>query len=303
MVMAGMDTLLILIASPSRGTRLDDAILQSVSAALGIQAAPRWLAPEIACEWQITAPKERYRAIEDETRALFGDAPIDVAVIPSDNRRKQVLVADMDSTIIGQECIDELAVLAGVGDRIADITARAMRGELEFEQALQERVAMLTDLPEDAIARVIAERLTFTPGGRALIQTMRANGAATALISGGFTAFTAHVAATVGFDMHRANTLLLENGKLTGRVAMPILGRDAKVAGLLELCVQRGISPTDAISVGDGANDIPMLQAAGLGVALHAKPKTRDAASVRIDHGDLTALLYLQGYTSAEFTE
>lgn len=298
-----MDTLLILIASPSGAVRLDQSILDRVAAAHGLAASPRWLAPGLACEWLLRAEAPQYRALEDGTRALLGEAPIDVAVIPAAGRRKSVLVADMDSTMIGQECIDELAVLAGVGDRIAEITARAMRGELEFEQALEERVAMLAGLPEAAISQVIAERLTFMPGGHALVRTMRAHGATTALISGGFTAFTAHVASQIGFDLHRANTLLVEDGRLSGRVALPILGRNAKLEGLLELCAARGVTPRDAITVGDGANDIPMLEAAGLGVALHAKPKTRDAASVRIDHGDLTALLYLQGYTIDEFAD
>ena len=204
--------------------------------------------------------------------------------------------------MIHQECIDELGVMAGVGDHIKNITARAMRGELDFEGALKERVGLLKGLDESVIAELIRTRITFMEGGKTLLSTMKANGAYAALVSGGFTAFTAHVAATLGFDENRANTLLIENGKLTGEVALPILGKEAKVESLHRICKTHGYALSDSIAVGDGANDIPMLLEAGMGVALHAKPKVQEQAPYVINHGDLTALLYLQGYSKSEFT-
>jgi phosphoserine phosphatase len=227
--------------------------------------------------------------------------PIDANLVPLENRRKKLLIADMDSTMIHQECIDELGVMAGVGDHIKDITARAMRGELDFEGALKERVGLLAGLDEYVIAQLIRERITFMEGGKILLDTMKADGAYAALVSGGFTAFTSHVATTLGFDENRANTLIIEDGKLTGEVAMPILGKEAKVESLKRICSACKISQSDVIAVGDGANDIPMLLEAGMGVALHAKPKVQEAAPISINHGDLTALLYLQGYHRTEF--
>ncbi|MGB7322937.1 MAG: phosphoserine phosphatase SerB, partial [Albidovulum sp.] len=210
-------------------------------------------------------------------------------------------LADMDSTMIGQECIDELADMAGKGARVAAITARAMNGELDFEAALIERVDQLRNLPEPVIAQVLAERITYTPGGRELIATMKANGGYAALVSGGFTAFTEAVAAHLGFDEHRANRLITSCGKLTGEVAMPILGREAKVAALKEISAKLGIGHDAVMAVGDGANDLGMLGLAGAGVALHAKPTVAAQCSIRINHGDLTALLYIQGYALSEF--
>jgi len=207
----------------------------------------------------------------------------------------------MDSTMIRQECIDELADEAGVGAHVADITARAMNGELDFEAALRERVGLLAGLPETVIDRVISDRITLMPGGAVLLSTMRAAGAQTALVSGGFTAFTGRIAAMLGFYEHRANLLLVKDGKLTGKVAEPILGRAAKVQALQEISARIGITPAEAIAVGDGANDLGMLGLAGMGVALHAKPAVQSACDLRVNHGDLTALLYLQGYSAEEF--
>ncbi len=226
---------------------------------------------------------------------------IDLVLQRSVNRRKRLLIADMDSTMIQQECIDELADEAGVGAYVAGITARAMNGELDFESALRERVGLLRDLPADTIHRVIRDRITLMPGGPVLLATMRANGAYAALVSGGFTAFTAHFAAELGFDENRANTLLVSDGKLTGKVADPILGKQAKLDALLDISARLGISPEDAIAVGDGANDLAMLHRAGSGVALHAKPSVAAQCNIRINHGDLTALLYLQGYSRDSF--
>jgi phosphoserine phosphatase len=212
-----------------------------------------------------------------------------------------MLLADMDSTMIQQECIDELADEAGVGERVKDITARAMNGELDFEGALTERVGLLKGLPESVIDKVLAERITFMPGGRELLATMKANGGYCALVSGGFTAFTAKVAAELGFDENRANTLIAEGGELTGDVGRPILGREAKVQALEEITKRLGITEADVVAVGDGANDLGMLGRAGAGVALHAKPSVAAQCDIRINNGDLSALLYIQGYAKTEF--
>ena len=257
----------------------------------------RWLSPHEAYELPVEGLlPETIEAI----RMRLANAPVDVNLIAQPGLRR-LLLADMDSTMIEQECIDELADVAGAGEAVRAITARAMNGELEFEAALRARVQTLAGLPSDVIAEVIANRISFMAGGRELIATMRAKGAHCALISGGFTHFTAHVAGSLGFHQHQANQLLEEAGKLTGKVAEPILGRDAKVAALNRIAADLGVSPVDALTVGDGANDVPMLKAAGLGVALHAKPAVRAQVPVQVNHGNLTALLFLQGIHRDEF--
>ncbi|MDO5657954.1 MAG: phosphoserine phosphatase SerB [Paracoccus sp. (in: a-proteobacteria)] len=256
-----------------------------------------WLAPGIATEFHSTTLPEDAAAIAEDTRM----SGYDLVIQPAEGRRKSVLLADMDSTMIGQECIDELADFAGVGERVAEITARAMNGALDFHEALIERVGLLSGLRLSIIDKVLDERITLAPGGRELVATMRANGGYCALVSGGFTAFTGPVARALGFDEHRANILLDEDGVLTGHVALPVLGRQAKVDALNDITAARGLSPADVLAVGDGANDLGMLQLAGTGVALHAKPVVAEQAAVRIDHADLTALLYLQGYRRDEF--
>jgi phosphoserine phosphatase len=256
-----------------------------------------WLDPNCAAEFEVAkAP----RNVADIRKSLAAEG-VDLVCQPSAGRRKRLLLADMDSTMIQQECVDELAAVAGIGAEVAAITARAMNGELEFEAALKERVALLKGLPEKAIAEVLARRITMMPGGATLVATMKAHGAYAALVSGGFTAFTAAVAAKLGFDEHRANTLGIENGLLTGTVQEPILGREAKVATLDDLIEKLSISAADVLAIGDGANDLDMLTRAGLGVAVHAKPVVQAQASHAINHGDLTALLYIQGYAKTEF--
>ncbi len=228
-------------------------------------------------------------------------AGVDANLVPAGNRRKKLLIADMDSTMINVECIDELADFAGVKARVSDITERAMRGELDFDGALRERVALLADLPDSALQACYDERIRLNPGARTLVQTMNKLGAFTALVSGGFTCFTGKVAAEAGFAFHQANTLLHENGRLTGKVADPILGQQAKLDTLNRLAAEQGITLADAIAVGDGANDRAMVEAAGLGVAYHAKPTLAEAADVVLNHSDLTALLALQGIAERDY--
>lgn len=284
-----------LLANPDRAD-LDTAAIEALQNAWGGDTA-RWLNPGIAAEFPVEiVPANRW----DNWQGLQ-EMGLDLIVQPAEGRRKKMLLADMDSTMIGQECIDELADMAGVGPRVAEITKRAMNGELDFEGALIERVGLLKGLPEAVIDNVLAERITFTPGGRELIATMKANGGYAALVSGGFTAFTTAVARELGFDEHRANTLLAEDGLLTGDVARPILGREAKIAALEEITARLGLSHADVMAVGDGANDLGMLNLAGAGVALHAKPAVAAQCDIRINHGDLTALLYIQGYTVEDF--
>ncbi|ATI40791.1 phosphoserine phosphatase SerB [Pacificitalea manganoxidans] len=284
-----------LLTDPSAPT-LDATTVEALRNGWGGGAA-KWLARGVAAEFDLPERPDNLWQIWEDMQARA----IDVVIQPSDDRRRKMLLADMDSTMIGQECIDELAAEAGVGEKVAGITARAMNGELDFDGALTERVGLLADLDEAVIARVLAERITYTAGGDVLIATMRAQGGHAALVSGGFTAFTSHVAAHLGFDEHRANTLGIENGRLTGRVVLPILGREAKIAALHEITERLGLSPRDVIAVGDGANDLGMLGIAGTGVALHAKPSVQKECDIRINHGDLTALLYIQGYAADDF--
>lgn len=275
---------------------LEPALVENLRNAWG-GGAVQWLMPDVAAEFEVSEVPSNHLDVWESLQSVG----VDLVVQPSEGRRKKMLLADMDSTMIQQECIDELAAEAGVGPRVADITARAMNGELDFEGALIERVGLLKDLPVATIDHVLATRITHMPGGAALVATMKANGAYAALVSGGFTAFTAQVAAQLGFDENRANTLLADGDKLTGDVGRPILGKEAKVAALQQITTRLGLSEADVLAVGDGANDLGMLSRAGLGVALHAKPSVQAQCDVRINHGDLTGLLFIQGYSVADF--
>ncbi|WP_026379711.1 phosphoserine phosphatase SerB [Afifella pfennigii] len=281
---------------------LHEALLDAVKAALhaaGLQPGEtHWLSAEEACDLAFAGDPA---AALQAARGAIGEAPVDLAALPAEGRRKRLLIADMDSTLIDQECIDELAAEAGLGEKVAAITARAMAGEIDFEPALRERVALLEDLPVAIVERLLATRITLKRGGATLIATMRAHGAHTILVSGGFTVFAAEIARRLGIDEIHANKLLEADGRFTGKVAEPILGRDAKLATLKAALARLGLQPAEALAVGDGANDAAMVRHAGLGVALHGKPALVREADADIRHGDLSALLYLQGYRRDQF--
>jgi phosphoserine phosphatase len=279
---------------------LDSTVVDGARALLPEAGPAHWLFDEVAVDIPFNGSQD-VAAIVKRLGEARRDLPIDIVVQPRIDRRKKLFLADMDSTMIGQECIDELADFAGLKAHVAGITERAMRGEIAFEPALRERVALLKDLPVSVVDEVLRQRIKATPGGRELVMTMRAHGAYTCLISGGFTLFTNPVAAMIGFQENRANQLKVADGKLTGEVVEPVLGRAAKLATLLELREAFDLDNLDTLVVGDGANDLGMIEAAGLGVAYHAKPAVAAVAAARIDHGDLTALLYAQGYRRDEF--
>jgi len=287
-------SVLCLIANPS-DPALDGDLVNAVQRETGGEI--NWLTQRIACE--IVEPKSTDPLAT--ARLHIKDRPIDAALVPVEKRRKKLLIADMDSTMIEQECIDELADALGIKDQVADITARAMNGELDFEQALDTRVALLRGLERAVIEEIRRERITLAPGGRALVHTMKAYGAYTSLISGGFTFFADYIAKRIGFDEATANVLEFDGDRLTGTVTKPIVDKMTKLGRLNTLSAERGLAVEETLAVGDGANDLDMIRASGLGVALHAKPVVAEQAHVRIDHGDLTALLYLQGYSDEDF--
>lgn len=288
------------VSNPLRPA-VDDAFLAGARDVLAATSSPVHLNPGIAADIAFDGPHPQ--EAEARLRDFIGGRPVDVFVQSNEGRRKRLLIADMDSTMIGQECIDELAAELGLKDKIAAITERAMRGEIEFEPALRERVGLLKGLPVEAIGKVLATRITLMPGAKELVGTMTENNAYCALVSGGFTHFTAEIARQIGFHENQANTLLEENGLLSGFVGEPILGREAKRQRLEELVSEKGLDFAETLAVGDGANDLAMIGRAGLGVAYHAKPAVAEAADARVNHGDLTALLYFQGYAASEFAQ
>lgn len=292
-----------LIANPAQ--LLPDDLGWQAARSLPDAGTPVWLDPGVALDIPFNPPGEGdNRMVVGRLRAALGDACVDVVVQQAAGRRKRLLLADMDSTMIGQECVDELADFIGQKARVAAITERAMRGEIEFAPALRERVALLAGLPASVVDEVIAKRITLTPGGRVVVQTMRGHGAYTCLVSGGFTVFTTRIAALIGFEENRGNRLIAgDDGRFLGTVAEPVLGREAKLETLRELRRKLGLARHETLVVGDGANDLKMIGEAGLGVAFRAKPLVAEAAAARIDHGDLTALLYAQGYRREEFVE
>ena len=287
-----------LISSPAAAVLTRD-VADSATRALRARA-PRWLADGIACDIDLPEDADATEA-ETRLRETLAGLPLDVAVQPAQGRRKSILIADMDSTMIDQECIDELAAEVGLKDHVSAITRRAMNGEIAFEPALRERVALLKGLSAAVVDDVIARRITLTGGGPELVRTMRARGGYTALVSGGFTLFTAPIGAMIGFHENRANILDVDDGRFSGTVREPILGREAKRDTLVELRARFGLSAHETMAVGDGANDLAMLGEAGIGIAFRAKPKVAEAAAARIDHGDLSALLYMQGYRRDDF--
>lgn len=288
-------SVLCLIANPADPV-LDAKLVQAIHHETGGEI--NWLNHGVACE--IVQPKHADPV--GVARGVIDTRPVDAALVPVANRRKRLLLADMDSTMINEECIDELGAAMGIKDKIAEITDSAMRGEIDFAGALRLRVGLLKGLTKKQVEEVRRERITLAPGGRALVQTMKAYGAYTALISGGFTFFADHFGKRIGFDEVTANVLNFDaDGVLDGTVSDPIVGKDAKINRLNHLIETRGIPAIETMAVGDGANDLGMIRGSGLGVALHAKPIVAAEAAVRIDHGDLTALLYLQGYAEDEF--
>ncbi len=300
-----MQHVCVLISKPGAAAITKD-LIESLHTHLRWPGMGRWLCPREAYEMEVeNLPVSRLDEARDhllrEIRDLVGDRPVDAALIPVDHRHKHLLIADMDSTMIEQECIDELADALGLKPQVAAITERAMRGEIEFAPAVRERVALLKGLARAEIERIADDRITITPGAQVLVRTMRAAGAYTALVSGGFTLFTARVAKAIGFHMNHANELNFDGDVLDGTVAEPILGQEAKRETLRDLLRGHALMREQALAVGDGANDLAMIDLAGTGVAFRAKPAVAEAADVRIDHGDLTALLYLQGFTRAEF--
>lgn len=281
------------LISSLKNASLSEALAETVAKSLKI--SPQWLYPSVACDFELPLeldPLDAYKMTVD----LVADAKIDVVVQAEDNRRKKLFLADMDSTIIGQECIDELAAEIGVKDEVSKITEAAMNGEIDFEGALKDRVALLEGLDEAIVSQVLDKRITINDGAREALAVMRNHGTHTALVSGGFTVFAREIAKQTGFHEFHANTLLSENGKFSGKVQMPILGQQAKLDQLSRLASEKGISLSDTIAIGDGANDLPMLLNAGTGIAFHAKPAVSAKAEFIINHGDLSSILFVQGY-------
>ena len=296
-----MSHVLVLISNPEiRG--LESRHVEAAVKALPSPGTPDWLHPDIACQIPFERGDIAVVDVKGKVREALRDQPLDIAIVATENRRKKLLVADMDSTMIEQECIDEIADLLGLKDKVSAITERAMVGELPVAEALRERAALLAGVTRQQINTLIDERITLMPGAATLVATMSAHGALCALVSGGFTAFTDVIGARLGFHETRANVLGFKGDALDGTVKEPILGPEAKLAALNQFAARVASGPVDAIAVGDGANDISMIRNAGMGVAYHAKPLVAATARIQINYGDLTALLYIQGYRMEEFS-
>lgn len=279
---------------------LEPVHIERVCRRLGTPGKVDWLAEREACDLFFDSPLSAVDIAEQARDALSGTA-FDTVCTSTLGRRKKLLVSDMDSTVINQECIDELGDAIGLGSRIRDITAAVVRGDMSFADALRERMALMKGMERRLLISVYEERISLKAGARTLVQTMRHHGTYCILVSGGFSFFTHRIAERIGFHDHQGNELVFEDGKLTGEVQEPILGRTAKQKTLMRLCDEKGFEPSDVLAVGDGANDIEMIKAAGLGVAFHGSDSLREQANACIDHGDLTALLYIQGYRKSEF--
>jgi len=286
-------SIIVLTTNPAN-PKLDAELVRAIHAEIG--GSVNWLHQSIAIEF--ISPKSPTPL--QIARDIIGETKVDANLVPIEKRRKKLLIADMDSTMINEECIDELGAALGIKDQIASITERAMRGELDFEAALDERVKLLKGLPLDQVKEVRRERITYAPGGRVLVQTMKAYGAYTALVSGGFTLFADYFGKRIGFDESTANILEFEDDKLTGTVARPIVDKDTKLEKLQSIAAEKDIALSDTMAVGDGANDLMMIKAAGMGVAIHAKPIVAQQAQYQFNHSDLSALLYLQGFEEAD---
>jgi len=297
-----MASVLTLISNP-QAAALDETIVRAIARRLPMTGEPVWLDEAIACD--IFFDESAMRATEaiELAKAVIGDLPIDLGVTREQSRRKKLLMADMDLTIINRECINELAAELGIEDKVGEITERAMRGEIEFEPALRERVALLKGLDVNVFARVYRHRISLNPGARRLVKTMRAHGAYCSLVSGGFTVFSERVAADTGFHEFRANTLDIKGGMLTGQVLEPIIDPRTKLLRMMTIIQEHRLDPALTLAVGDGANDVPMIRYASIGAAYNAKPYVSQEADLHIVHSDLTALLYFQGYRREEFVQ
>ena len=295
-----MTTHALTLIGNARSHPLEPVHIERVCQRLGITTAPDWLAEGEACDLFIDQPLSAQDLAEQAREALSGTM-IDAVCTAVHGRRKKLLISDMDSTVIDQECIDELADAFGVGQQIREITTAVINGEINFSEALRQRVALMKGMDHGLLENVYKDRLTIKPGARTLVQTMARHGAFTILVSGGFSFFTSRIAERIGFDDHKGNELLFEDGKLTGEAQEPILGRAAKLTILTHVCDEKGLQLADVLAVGDGANDIDMIQGAGLGVAFHGSDSLKEQADARIDHSDLSALLYVQGFHKSEF--
>ena len=295
-----MTTHALTLIGNARSHPLEPVHIERVCQRLGITTAPDWLAEGEACDLFIDQPLSAQDLAEQAREALSGTM-IDAVCTAVHGRRKKLLISDMDSTVIDQECIDELADAFGVGQQIREITTAVINGEINFSEALRQRVALMKGMDHGLLENVYKDRLTIKPGARTLVQTMARHGAFTILVSGGFSFFTSRIAERIGFDDHKGNELLFEDGKLTGEAQEPILGRAAKLTILTHVCDEKGLQLADVLAVGDGANDIDMIQGAGLGVAFHGSGSLKEQANASIDHSDLSALLYVQGFHKSEF--